>query len=113
MSDQSEGGRRWIVEPPEPGEITLHMALGEGRELTPDQEVALSELLRTLEANDAEVTGFEVGCPSYTACSGKKTTTSCGDFHCPALVCGTYLPKRAEAASSWNLVGSFRLGNLQ
>jgi hypothetical protein len=88
------------------------MALGDGVELTAEQEAALSELLRTLEANDAEVTGFEVGCPSYTACSGKKTT-SCSPFDCNSLTCGAYLPRRAEAASSWNLVGSFRLGNLQ
>ena len=45
-----------------PGEVSLHLAFGEGVQLTEEQEAAVSALLRSLEAVDAEVTGL-AKCP--------------------------------------------------
>ena len=59
MADENEAGRRWVVEPPvASGEISLYMAVGDGADLNDEQQAALSALLRSLEAADAEVVGL-------------------------------------------------------
>jgi hypothetical protein len=115
MTDKNED-RQWIVEPPPgTGEVSLLVAVGDGVELTEEQEAALSELLRVLEVGDAEVVGhdgcFKVsgGCDQYSVCD--KLT--CGKVSCNGLNCG--LVKQLTVASgsgSWNLMGSFRLGSV-
>jgi hypothetical protein len=108
MPDEVE--RQWVVEPPlAAGEISLYMAGGDGVNLTEEQEVALSNLLRTLERNDAEVGGFDAGCdPQLSQCTGLK----CGKVNCSVLLCGNLTKKVAAAteSTSWNLMGSFGSG---
>ncbi len=115
MSDDDAGGRQWIVEPPPAAvEISLYFAAGDEVTLTAEQEAALSELLRTLEQRDAEVTGFSTPeCPSYggtcsdvTDCSGLK----CSKVKCKDLICMPLNLARGSGASGgggWNLLGSF------
>ena len=105
MSDESEGTRQWIVEPPPgAGEVALYIEVSEGAELNDEQQAALSALLRSLEANDPEVTGHSADCPSYTACGSLK----CGRVICGGLVCIHLAPKiEAAPAAGWNLMGSF------
>jgi hypothetical protein len=103
--------RQWVVEPPlAAGEISLYVAAGDGVSLTAEQEAALSNLLRSLERRDAEVTGYDEGCtPSLSTCTGLK----CGKLNCGGLYC-TNLGKKAAAATtegtSWSLMGSFGSG---
>ena len=90
MTDEDEGRRRWIVEPPGPGEISLHMALGEGVELTEEQESAVRALVNSLESRDPEVTGHAIA-------------------ECPREYCSAFrlCPKEAAAADHWNIMGTF------
>jgi hypothetical protein len=114
MSDDDVASRRWIVEPPPGrGEISLYFAAGGEVSLSPEQEAALSELLRTLEGRDAEVTGFSTPeCPSYGGGCGDISECfklTCKPVSC-ALIClslkGTGAAS-AGVASGWNLLGSF------
>jgi len=100
---ENESTRQWIVEPPGPGEVSLHMAFGEGVQLTKEQEAAVSELLRSLEAVDAEVTGH-AKCTQQSTC----TKLTCDPVVCN-LKCGT-LSGLAQTAGGWNLMGSFSRG---
>jgi hypothetical protein len=106
---ENEGERRWVVEPPAPGEVSFHMAFGEGVDLTEEQEAALSELMRTLETNDAEVTGLAANtkCSAYSTCTDK----SCKPVRCSTFVChGLTAQISAAGGGAWNLMGSFSPG---
>jgi hypothetical protein len=104
---ENQGERQWIVEPPGPGEVSLHMAFGQGVQLTEEQEAAVGELLRTLEAVDAEVTGHELAgkCPKQSTCG----TLTCKPVDC-TLKCGTLTAAVSGGGTSWNLMGTFNLG---
>ena len=91
MPDEGQPERQWIVEPPGPGEISLHMALGEGVELTEEQESAVRALVNSLESRDPEVTGHAIA-----EC---LRLHQCGAF--------TLCPKEAAAADHWNIMGTF------
>lgn len=111
MANESDGGRQWVVDPPPgPGEVSLYLAGGEGADLSPDQEAALSELLRTLESSDAEVVGHSKDCPKLSEC----LDLSCGKVSCYPLQCSSLV--RAAGAgttsstTSWSLMGSFGPG---
>jgi hypothetical protein len=101
---ESQGERQWIVEPPGPGEVSLHMAFGDDVQLTPEQEEALGELLRTLEAGDAEVSGHANAKPCPTNC----TKLECGNVVCTGLGCGTLEIK--VAGIGMTLMGTFGSG---
>lgn len=102
MPDEDDAGRRWVVDPPRPGEVSLHMAFGEGVDLTDEQKAAVSELLRALEARDPEVTGHAID----AECSGKR----CKPVKCNGLVCsGLKAVVASQATDSWNLMGSFNV----
>ncbi len=102
MAD-NERERQWIVEPPERGEVALHLAFGDGVQLTAEQEAALGELLRTLEAGDPEVTGLSK-CKPVSSC----ITLACSPVSCQ-LRCGTLKAKLSEG-TGWSLMGSFGTG---
>jgi hypothetical protein len=80
MPDDNDA-RRWVVDPPGAGEILFQITAGEGAELTAQQEAAVDELMRTLAAGEAEVTGLAAAkpCPHLVVCSNKT---------CPPLSCG-------------------------
>ena len=102
MPDEDDAGR-WVVDPPRPGEVSLHMAFGEGVDLTDEQKAAVGELLRTLEARDPEVTGHALD----TQCSGKR----CRPVKCTGLYCsGLKAVVASQPTDAWNLMGSFNVG---
>jgi len=71
----SDEGPRWLLRPPEAGEVRLHIALGEGRELTPEARVALDQLIAALYQQD--VASFVAAC-----------TPQCDDLRsCPRVSC--------------------------
>jgi len=103
---ENEVDRQWIVEPPVArGEISLHLAVGEGVQLTEEQENAVSALLRTLEAADPEVSGHAIPCPKQGSCG----TLKCPNMSCGALKCGTFKDSLAapSSAGNWGLMGTF------
>lgn len=76
MTNTPEGdaNSRWLLEPPAPGEVQLHIAVGEDAQLTPQLRAALDQLVTALYGD--EVTG-------YTTCYPKcPDLTGCGDFSC-------------------------------
>ncbi len=116
MPVDDRGDRQWIVEPPPTvGEVSVYLACGEGVDLNAEQEAALGTLLRTLEARDADVTGYNTpecpkyggGCGDVSDCTGLK----CGRVNC-ILNCIRLNTVRAAPAggASWELMGSFRPG---
>ena len=99
---ENQNERRWIVEPPAAGEVSLFLAFGEGVELSPEQEVALSELMRSLETDDAEVTGH-AKC-ALSTCDHK----SCNPVKCATFICNDLTSKlTGGVGSSWSIMGSF------
>lgn len=112
MPDETES-RQWIVEPPpRPGEISLYLACGDEVELSPEQEAALSALLRSLEYDDAEVVGHgtctsKAGCGEYSACWPSLT---CGKVTCGLLMCNLSGAAAPAGSGSWSLMGSFSAG---
>jgi len=97
-----EGGRAWIVEPPAAGEVSFSLELGEGAELTSEQEAALGELIARLGSRDAEVAGFSEGCPKAMGCWGLK----CGKVICSVLICDE-LGKALTASGGMTVMGTF------
>src|SRR5690348_11203531 len=105
MAGDSGDARRWVVDPPpQPGEISIHMACGDGIDLNPEQEAALGALLRSLEAGDAEVVGHSKGCPKLSECLG----LSCTKMSCNPLQCSSLDRSIASTGTGgWNLMGTF------
>ena len=107
MANESEGDRQWIVEPPGPGQIALQVSCGEGVVLTDDQEAALGELLRSLEARDPEVTGHATAWPC------DQHSTWCRQLRCKSvsctgeLTCGAFKQPLTTSAGMWTLGGTF------
>jgi hypothetical protein len=110
MSEPGEPGedRTWIVQPPEPGEISLYLSFGDGVRLTSEQEEAINGLIRALETADAEVTGFAPKCTKLGVCA--KLT--CTPVNCVHLSCGTFRTASAMTDGAWNLMGTFGDGSL-
>jgi hypothetical protein len=109
MADEIDDERQWIVEPPPAaGEVSLFVALGEGVDLTPEQEAALGALLTSLEKHDAEVTGHaSPACPKESTCIPLK----CGKVSCSVLSCiNLNRPKAVAQSAGWSLMGSFSPG---
>jgi len=108
MPDENDASRRWIVAPPGPGQVSFHMAVGEGVDLSPEQEAALSELMRALESSDAEVSGHAIAgkCSAYASCTEK----SCSPVRCATFVCHGLKAELTTSTSTWNLMGTFTTG---
>ena len=99
---ENEGERQWIVEPPPPGQVALHLAFGDGVQLTAEQEAAVGELIRTLESSDPEVTGL-TKCTEQSTCTNLK----CTPVNCN-LKCGDLKTKVMDVSGGWNLMGNFK-----
>jgi hypothetical protein len=52
---------RWLLEPPPPGAGHVHVAVGEGAELTAEVRAALEQLVRALHSQDVQGFG-KAGC---------------------------------------------------
>ena len=107
MSDETDAGRRWVVEPPVgSGEISLYMAVGDGAELTEEQQAALSALLLALETADAEVVGLTS--PNCPADASSCIHLKCGKVSCGMLACQiTRVSAATGSGQGWSLMGSF------
>lgn len=88
-----EQGREWVVEPPGAGEIKLQLVVGEGVELTDEQEAAINELVQALQSAEAEVVGHAMT---------HDCTLSCA----PKLECGGTLVVKATG-SQFSMLGTF------
>jgi hypothetical protein len=110
MPEGNDAGRRWIVAPPGPGQVSFHMAVGEGVELSAEQEAALTELMQALESSDAEVSGHAVAgkCSAYSSCTEK----SCSPVRCATFVCHGLKAELTTGTTSWNLMGTFGVGTV-
>jgi hypothetical protein len=74
MADQPSGDLRWLLEPPAPGKVHLHIAVGEGVELSPEVQRAIEGLARALV--EPEVAGHALrGCE--IVCSPFSSTPNC------------------------------------
>ena len=103
---ENQGERRWIVEPPPAaGEVSLYLSVGEGAQLTAVQEAALSDLMRSLETTDAEVTGL-TKCTQLGTCQ----SLSCKPVNCSNLSCSTVKATLTGSAGNWSLMGTFSTG---
>jgi hypothetical protein len=69
MADQSAGSGepRWLVEP-RPGEAHVHIAVGEGAELTPELREALEGLASALHREEVEGYAKPQPCPRLHIC---------------------------------------------
>jgi hypothetical protein len=103
----SADDRRWVVEPPGPGRVTLRIGVGEGVELSAAQEAALDALLESLAATDAEVAGFAGGCTALHPCTLDCPKATCNALRCSFLAA----PGPGAAGASWSLGGTF--GSIQ
>lgn len=61
----SSEGRRWLVEPPGPQQVTFRIAAGDQVEIGPEIREAFERLVEALAS--AEVEGFDMAadCPAY------------------------------------------------
>ena len=104
---EDSGDRQWIVEPPGRGEITFHMAVGDGVDLSEEQERALSDFVRSLETSDAEVTGHDMvtgRCSAYSHC----TTKTCKPVKCTVFDCDNLTSQlTAGSGQAWNIMGTW------
>lgn len=77
-------GLRWLLEPPAAGELHLHVAVGEGTELTPQLRAALEQLMSTLQ--QADVQGYMATCSPRCPMLQECTNFSCDGYHnCKSL----------------------------
>jgi hypothetical protein len=69
---ESSGESVWVLKPPGPGEVHLHIAVGDGVEMTGEVRQAIERLLDALQQE--EVQGFRKGgapkCPELADCTG-------------------------------------------
>jgi hypothetical protein len=70
-------GLRWLLAPPAAGEVHLHIAIGEGTELTPEVQAALDQLMAAVQQED--VAGFAACWPK---CSDLQ---NCTTMECQSL----------------------------
>jgi hypothetical protein len=97
-----DDSRAWIVAPPAMGEVSLYLELGEGAELTREQEAALSAFILRLEHRESEVAGFDSSCHPLSGCDELK----CGKVICGVLVCD-HLGKAVARSGGMTIFGSF------
>lgn len=61
---------QWLTQPPAPGEVRLHVALGEGAQLSPEMHDALERLVRAVQAEQQDVQGFGAALPTPSSPGG-------------------------------------------
>lgn len=110
MADEeaSSGADQWVIRAPGAGEIRLALGLGEGVELTDEQQVALRRLMEVL--HDADVEGFadfeRIG-------GGRLGFDVIGkvslDFDCNQLSCtGTHICDNLDTCGSYSVTTKLR-----
>ena len=81
--------RRWMVEPPESGEISFQVAMGEDAEVTAELQTAFAALVQTLHSGDVQgfaydpkCTTKDFRCTSNGACKVESQYPCFIDYHC-------------------------------
>src|SRR5437762_814243 len=89
MAGEPEDEARWL-RPPEPGEVRIHIAVGEGAELTPEVRRAIDELGRALQAEEVEGFAKPKGQRCNLVVCPKETRSCPHDSKCPdwSVFCG-------------------------
>jgi hypothetical protein len=82
MAEESSEELAWLLRPPDPGHVHLHVRIGEGVELTQEQRSALEALTKAFY--EEEVEGFGMRCrPEH--CEPRLTNCAidwCGNYSC-------------------------------
>jgi len=71
---------RWLLEPPRANEVQIHVATGEGAQVSPEIVQDLERLISRLQSADADVEGFRTLPP----CGELET---CSTFDCTLGKC--------------------------
>src|SRR5438046_3710974 len=100
MSDEPEASNeaRWL-EPPEPGEARIHIAVDEAAELTPQVRQALDALARALETEEVQGSARPSArpgtrCPTESICapqSCKPRALCASRGTCTEHTCNTFI----------------------
>lgn len=84
MAQEPPEDRTWLLEPPGPGEVRIHVQVGEGAELDESQRAAVEALVSSLYESEVEGYAMAQACrpllckPRITNCAADF----CGDFSC-------------------------------
>jgi hypothetical protein len=73
---------QWLLSPPAPGEVQIHVAIGEGTELTPEIQQALERLVGAIHGQD--VTGHLFADSCLPKCGD---LSDCGHYNCDLHNC--------------------------
>jgi hypothetical protein len=73
---------RWLLEPPLPGGMNIHIDISPDAIVTPELQAALDQLTQALAAYE-EVEGFGKNCMPFSGCP----TKSCNLGACPGQSC--------------------------
>jgi hypothetical protein len=76
--DATDDGN-WLLEPPAPGRLHVHIEVGSDVDLSPEARGAIERLMTQIQ--DDEVMGFEIACGGLSACG----TYSCDLGRCTPL----------------------------
>src|SRR5438045_1590585 len=77
MTEQTDSSNdlRWLIEPPESGEVRIYIATGEGMEVTAEVREAIERLL-SLTQGSAETEGYVGQLPTTMSCLPDLTCTT-------------------------------------
>jgi hypothetical protein len=81
-NDPENDDLRWLLEPPAPGGMHLHIDISPDATVTPDLRAALDQLTRALVAYE-EVEGFSKTCMPFSGCPVR----GCNLGACPSQQC--------------------------
>jgi hypothetical protein len=98
-SEPDTGGAdtsRWLLAPPEPGQIHFHLDIGDTTPLTPEARAAIERLVAALNP-EGDVAGYLMAkpCqPKMVACYVKETCrdyNGCSPYQCRISPCETHI----------------------
>jgi hypothetical protein len=52
---------QWLTQPAAPGVVHLHVAIGEGAQLSPEVQAALQQLVQAVQTQQTDVAGYAGG----------------------------------------------------
>ena len=85
MNQQPDEDRTWLLEPPGPGTVQIHIAVGEGVELVESQRAAIEALVSSFY--ESEVAGYASAVPRCRPLRCEPRTTSCAVDFCGSFSC--------------------------
>jgi len=87
MAAEPSKDPRWLLQPPPPGQVHLHIAIGEGVELSPEVKQAIEALARAL-SSEPEVTGHAcmIGCGEYSSSPCRQYDICKSQYSCQISV---------------------------